>query len=83
MWTNGGLENDSEFGSSGFTALPAGIRDGDGGSYSELSEKGFFWSATGIDNDYATMRYLYYVYSKVYRAEARKRHGLSVRCVQD
>ena len=34
LWSNGNLENNSEFGSSGFSAFPAGYRDYDDGTYS-------------------------------------------------
>ena len=38
LWTNGILVNDSEFGTSGFTALPGGFRN-EYGSYSGMGYK--------------------------------------------
>jgi len=84
LWNNGALENDSEFGTSGFTALPGGNRYDDG-RYDQMGAYSFFWSATEYDSTYAWYRGLLYYYSDVlrYNSDSSKRYGFSVRCVKD
>ncbi|MEA3494701.1 MAG: FISUMP domain-containing protein [Bacteroidota bacterium] len=82
LWTGGGLENDSDFGTSGFTALPGGCRDEDGVFYS-IGNSGYWWSATEDDADYAWNRLLYYYNSYVSRDYDSEELGISVRCLRD
>ena len=44
LWTDGGLDNNSEFGISGFNFLPGSFRDGTFGGYSLMGLYGYFWS---------------------------------------
>ena len=82
LWNNGALENNSAFGSSGFTALPGGYRSSYG-YYDYLGNFGYFWSATESSSTNAWYRLLYYYFSDVSRYDYDKRHGFSVRCVRD
>jgi uncharacterized protein (TIGR02145 family) len=77
LWNspNTGADN-----TSGFTALPGGVRAG-GSSYN-VRDDAFFWSATesGI---YARFRRLYNGNSNVFRGIYGKSNGVSVRCLRD
>lgn len=82
LWTNGGLENDPEFGSSGFDALPGGYRQMSG-SYAPTGLFGNWWTATELNNDAAWLRNLDNTNTFVVRNIAGKFEGASVRCVRD
>ena len=74
--------------SSGFTAFPGGFRDGNGtyfnvGSYGGIGIAGYWWSSTEVDSSFAWYRDLGYDYSSVFRLNANKQTGFSVRCVRD
>ena len=83
LWYNGGLEDNSEFGISGFTALPGGYRGYTNGSYSNVGNYGYFWSSTEYYSNNAWHRRLYCNSSDVRRYNYGKRSGFSVRCVRD
>jgi len=51
LWTNGALENNPAFGSSGFNALPSGSRDYYGSFYG-IGSYGSWWSATETDGSW-------------------------------
>lgn len=83
LWTDGALESDAEFGSSGFTALPGGSRHNNG-SFSDFGQAVYFWSATeknGTSN--AWFRTIYYDLTNVYRGYTSEQYGMYVRCVKD
>jgi len=82
LWISGSLENDSEFGASGFTALPGGIRATDGG-YFYMGEGASFWSATESNSYRAWFHKLSNERSGVLRNDYGWRNGFSVRCVKD
>ena len=82
LWNSGALENNSEFGSSGFTALPGGYRYYNG-SYTSMGNYGSFWSSTENYSYSAWGRGLYYYDSAVYRHGYDKQDGFSVRCIRD
>ena len=81
LWTNGSLDQDGAFGSSGFTALPGGFRS-TSGSFSTQSNDDYFWSSSESGGD-AWLRSLGYSNPEVYRSGFAKSDGFSVRCVQD
>jgi uncharacterized protein (TIGR02145 family) len=83
LWSDGGLENDPEFGSSGFNFLPGGWRSNNEGSFGDIGDIGLFWSATENSTGYAWRRMLVYNYTQVYRYEFDEQAGFSVRCVRD
>ncbi len=66
----------------GFSALPGGNGDSDG-SFHNFGERGFWWSATERDSDFAWLRYMYYNLSDVVRFSLPKYQLFSVRCLQD
>lgn len=81
LWINSGeLTEDPEFGSSNFSAIPAGYRNPDY-SISDFADFGYaaaWWSAT---DSYA--RNIHLLNSSIYRNSFDSRFGFSVRCVRD
>jgi uncharacterized protein (TIGR02145 family) len=77
-WYNGGNGTNS----SGFSALPAGYRIYDG-NYGNISNTGYWWSATEYSAAIAWYRNLHYNYTNVGRNYVVKQFGFSVRCVRD
>ncbi|MFH1159928.1 MAG: FISUMP domain-containing protein [bacterium] len=68
--------------SSGFTALPGGVRGST--NFANLTYYAFFWSSSQVDATYAWYRRLNYDYEGVYRLlNGDKTYGYSTRCVQD
>ena len=82
LWSDGALENNTEFGKSGFTALPGGYRYVNG-DFNYMSNYGYFWSSTGGSSGSAWYRRLGYGSSGVYRYFGHKKGGFSIRCVRD
>ena len=68
--------------SSGFTALPGGIRDITGGFYSTPTQ-GYWWSSSLSFGSNAFYRFLYYDNSVIYSSDSSPTRGFSVRCVRD
>ncbi len=80
LWTDGVLVNNSEFGSSGFTALPGGFRNLLG---TFVGGSGYWWSATEYYAGSAWFRSLRHGNSGVYRSSYNEEGGFSVRCLRD
>jgi uncharacterized protein (TIGR02145 family) len=83
LWDSGDLENNSEFGTSSFSAFPASGRGALNGSYFGMGIYGFFWSSSEDNSSDAWPRELYYYYSNVRRLSYPKQNGFSIRCLQD
>lgn len=66
----------------GFTALPAGYRDGSG-TFGLLGRSGFWWSSSISGTTYAWYRYLYYNSSSISGGDNDQHTGFSVRCLKD
>ncbi|MCH7658220.1 MAG: fibrobacter succinogenes major paralogous domain-containing protein [Bacteroidetes bacterium] len=82
LWTDGSLESDPAFGSSGFTALPGGNRNYNGNFYN-IGYDGNWWSSTESNATNAWNRNLYYNNAYINRNSNNKKYGFSVRCVRD
>ena len=83
LWNNGALENNSEFGSSGFTALPGGYRYYDYGSFNNVGDYAYFWTSTEhYGSGSACYRILSYDNSGVSRNYYDKKFGFSIRCLR-
>jgi len=67
----------------GFSALPAGDRNPDSGTFSRLGYDAFFWSSTYRDADRAWYRALNHDEADVSRHGNSKKYGLSIRCCKD
>jgi len=83
LWVNEVLENDTEFGTSGFIALPGGYRGVILGNFFGCSGYGYFWSDSENNSHHAWYRLLYYDYTDIYRNNTNKSYGFSVRCIKD
>ena len=66
--------------STGFSAMPAGIYNGD---YIEFGNSTFFWSSTMSDINSAYCRHLAFTTSRLLYDDQYKGRGFSVRCVRD
>jgi len=68
----------------GFTALPAGFRNSNDGSYSGIGQYTNFWSATDDKIDCAWICIMYYDNNKALMSNcSSKKAGFSIRCVKD
>ncbi|MCD4817346.1 MAG: fibrobacter succinogenes major paralogous domain-containing protein [Candidatus Cloacimonetes bacterium] len=85
LWTNGALENNAEFGTSGFSFLSGGSRYCNNGGYGNMGSRGYLWSASETDSSGAWYRILDYNITGIFRLNFfdDKRYGFSVRCVRD
>ncbi|NOZ47580.1 MAG: hypothetical protein GXO79_12485 [Chlorobi bacterium] len=84
LWTDGSLENDTTFGTSGFSALPSGYRDSYyDGSFYDLGDWGYWWSSTEGNSSGAYRRTLSYDNTDILRNSINKSNGFSVRCIGD
>ena len=75
---NTGVTNES-----GFTVLPGGSRDYEYGSYNNMGNNAYFWSATQVITANAWYLTLSYQHSTVGRFSYDKRQGFSIRLVRD
>ena len=66
----------------GFSVLPGGYRDSDGSFY-DVRNYAFFWSATELDDGFAWDRSLNFFDGVVDRFSNNKSVGASVRCLRD
>jgi len=82
-WNSGDLENNSEFGTSGFNILPTGYRNSLYGNYNNMDYYGYFWSSSKYGSYEAWYRVLNYNYSHVTRYYYPKQYGFSIRCLKD
>ena len=69
--------------SSGFTALPGGLRSY-GGGFDFMADVGYWWSSSVSSGSIAWTRYLYGSHvSFIYRVSFTHTGGFSVRCCRD
>jgi uncharacterized protein (TIGR02145 family) len=79
---SGWNENGNGSNSSGFSALPGGLRSMDGNFY-QIGNFACFWSSSALDVNYVWYRSLGRVNSQVRRKLSIKSRGFSVRCIKD
>jgi len=68
--------------SSGFTAMPGGLRRSSG-VFNSMSGTGGWWSSSVLSGSDAWTRYLDLNYSNITRTNSFRTTGLSVRCLKD
>jgi uncharacterized protein (TIGR02145 family) len=83
LWVDGDLEEDPEFGTSGFNLLPGGHRNAAGNDFNERHYYAYIWTASIVANQRAWNRYVSYNREQVCRFNDLVRVGHSVRCVRD
>ncbi len=85
LWNSGNLEQNADFGTSGFDALPAGSRGQSGPNYFGNRYQNFFlWTSSEAPSSRAWSRTLYYYMATVGRGPwDTKPGGKSVRCFKD
>jgi uncharacterized protein (TIGR02145 family) len=69
--------------SSGFTALPAGMRNRGNGASVQMGINGYWWTSTPNTAAYGWYRKLYYNDDKIGTQNIHVCNGFSVRCVRD
>ncbi len=79
IWNN---PNTGANNSSGFTALPGGLRFIEG-SFSNQGESGYWWTATEGSSSGGWYRHLLHYNPLVGRYDTNKGYGFSVRCLRD
>ena len=84
LWTDGLLDSNPGFGSSGFTALPAGVRSEQDGTFKYINQLGAWWTSTVYDASFAWDRKIFNEVIYIDRDESDpKGVGMSIRCVKD
>ena len=77
------LDAPSEFGTSGFDAIPAGGRFDTNGRFDEMDGIAYFWSSTQVDDNNVFIRYIMSTKTNVYRITQPKSSGKPVRCIKN
>lgn len=75
------LQNNAEFGTSGFIGLPAGFYQNGGFHY--MGYYTYFWSSSDAGGNYASCRHIRDNNTELGRRDNNKNYGYSVRCVKD
>lgn len=83
IWSNGALEYNEEFGTSGLMGIPGGYRLFYSGHYYDMGTFGMFWSSTAVSGSYSLYRRLYYNITGIGRYTHGMQSGMSIRCVKD
>jgi len=83
LWSDGDLENNPAFGSSGFDGLPAGAKGFSGNNFYGKNTSAAFWSSTNNSSTYYFIRNIINGISTIYRGTQNNTTSLSVRCVKD
>ncbi len=83
LWADGELKSQSNFGESGFDALPGGFRSRITGEFSGLGETGTWWTSTNVNSEAVRTSIRSTNSSSLYLAPELKSVGRSVRCVRD
>jgi uncharacterized protein (TIGR02145 family) len=79
LWS---IPNTGATNSSGFTALPAGFRDG-GSGFGGLMSQGIFWTTTSAGSGMSVVKSVMYNQSVSYTSSYFLAWGFSVRCLKD
>ncbi len=81
LWNDSYLEDDADFGTSGFLAIPGGTRSNVG--CRDMNNICKFWSSTpfGSSHSQITTRYLWYEFANSFIGGPDKGDGNSIRCI--
>jgi uncharacterized protein (TIGR02145 family) len=69
--------------SSGYSALPGGYRLGFDGTFSSVTNTGFFWTSDEGASTHGWSRLVKFDFSDTFRMSQNKKNGYSVRCMRD
>jgi len=83
LWIDGELENNPEFGSSGFDFLPGGTRTVNNGNFCSLGDSGYFWSSNTLSAWCRILNSESTQVSRYSRSNSHKQLAYSVRCIRD
>jgi uncharacterized protein (TIGR02145 family) len=83
LWQEGELRNNTEFGISGFNALPGGARIAEEEYFLYIGQDAFFWTSTESSPERALRRRINYSHANMSRRAGDKYIGRSVRCIKD
>ena len=81
LWLDGSLKKSESWGESGFDAMPAGYRDGNG-FFSESGKMAYFWTSKQIKQTYAFYRYIDYTETYLGHDHGLWENAYSIRCVK-
>jgi len=82
LWMDGNLENNQDFGTSNFNALPGGERS-DSGSFRTLTSRANFWTSSSNSIYTSWYRRIGRDDEKIWRHANFVEAGMSVRCLKD
>ena len=82
LWLNGNLVNSSDFGTSGFNAVPSGGRLATGGAFGSLHREAIWWSSTEAEY-YGGSFYEIHYNNGGSSANSLKACGWTVRCIKN
>ncbi|XOV94927.1 MAG: fibrobacter succinogenes major paralogous domain-containing protein [Bacteroidota bacterium] len=82
LWVDGVLENDSQFGTSGFNGTPGGYR-GDDGVFYYLGTHGYWWTSTEDTPGFLWSRGIFNEDTRIARYSNNLKTGYCVRCIRD
>ena len=80
--TSGWKNNGNGTNTSGFSGLPGGYRDNEGG-FGNVGACGYWWCSSEDDADYDWYRVLSNSHGDVFNFAGHKQGGISVRCLRD
>jgi uncharacterized protein (TIGR02145 family) len=78
-WVNSGYGLDTYQ----FAALPGGMAVNSGGNFSEIGERGYWWSVSETNASSASLWSMSYLSKNVSTGNTNKNYSLSVRCVKN
>jgi uncharacterized protein (TIGR02145 family) len=67
----------------GFSAVPGGRRDADGGRFLDIGSSGYWWTSAANSEESAISWRMETGVNNIYESTSYKKYGLSVRCVRD
>jgi uncharacterized protein (TIGR02145 family) len=79
--THWGSPNTGATNATGFSALPGGFRNSNGGSFSFIGYNGYWWLSTAYDAASSWVRHMSCDLAAVGRLYSNDAYGFSVRCV--
>ena len=85
LWDDDDLESNSNFGTSGFNALPAGRRPWNTGTFYNINTDAYFWTTTELSwlTAESYIRWIQHDHDDLHAGSGRKQNGYSVRCIRN